>query len=100
MRKKFLDQSLYEDQHQKLRGSILGRDGSSIQVWWKSGGSRFCVILVTNQQTHDMSQNKTLLAEAMNICKVNIHKTGDLREFTYFDTVEEHILHNHIHVIK
>lgn len=47
-----------------------------------------------------MSQNIILLAEAMNICKVNIHKTGDLREFTYFDTVVEHILHNHAHVIK
>ena len=47
-----------------------------------------------------MSQNTTPLAEAMNICKVNLNKTGNLRGVTYFDAVVEHILHNHIHVVN
>lgn len=32
------DPSLYPDWHQKLTGSVLGRDSSSIQVLWKSTG--------------------------------------------------------------
>ena len=35
-RKQIIDPSFYLDQHQQLKGSILGRDPSSIQVSWKS----------------------------------------------------------------
>lgn len=34
-KKIILDLSLYSDQHQKLKGSVLDPDTSSIQVSWK-----------------------------------------------------------------
>ena len=50
--KEFLDWSFYLDQHQKLMGSVLGRDPFSIQVWWKCVDQSLCnsADQPTNQQ--------------------------------------------------
>ena len=62
--KKIMDLSLYQDQDQKLMGSILGWEPSSSQVSWKTVELFLCnpADNPTNLQT-DWNENITSLAK-------------------------------------
>lgn len=68
-RKKSLIRPLYPDLHQKVTGSILGRDTFSVQVCGNPSSS-FSVILLTNTQV------KTIKMEV--VC-VWIHRPPEIK---------------------
>ena len=59
VRKKFQNLSCYLNLHQKLTGSILGWDSSTVQVFFGNPHSSFCECLLTNQQM-DADENTEL----------------------------------------
>ena len=74
----FPDPSLYQDQHQNLMGSILGRHPSSVQVLWKSVQEFSChpADKPTNQPTNiHRVKNITSLAKIIKRRAVGIEMT-------------------------
>lgn len=71
---KNLDSSLYPDQHQKLIGSFLGRDPSSVQVSWKSVQHFLCNPAYKNQLTNKETDKRTWVKEFISL-HINSYQT-------------------------